>query len=71
MMGGQRDDGRTAGRWESVGRWEDGGMMGVSGMMGGWWDDRGQQTMDNSTPATLGTTLGTQGCGGRENGVAG
>ena len=71
MMGGQWDDGRMAGRWESVGRREDGGTMAVSGMMGGWWDDRGQWIMDNSTPAILGTILGTQGCGGRENGVAG
>ena len=31
----------------------------------------GRRTTDDSTPATLGATLGTQGRGERENGVAG
>ena len=35
-------------------------------------DDGGRRTTDDSTPATLGATLGTQGRGGgRQNGVAG
>ena len=54
-----RDNGMTAGRWDD-GR-----------MTGGWREDGRQRTMDDSTPATLGATLGTRGCGERENGVAG
>ena len=57
------EDGRTAGRQED------------GGTTGGRRDDGrttgGRRTMDDSTPATLGTTLGSRGRRERENGVAG
>ena len=70
--GGRQDDRRIAGQQE------DSGMTGDSGQRetvddGQRWTTAGdgrQRAMDDSTPATLGATLGTRRHGEGENGVA-
>ena len=84
MMGGWQDEWEDGGTTGDRGRREtaddgrqrmtdDDGrqqMMGDSGRRMTAGDGR-QRTMDDSTPAMLGATLGTRGRGEGENGVAG